>query len=318
MARGESPSEIENLSFFEPEALEARRGIYMMQPYDPQRIPILLVHGLWSTPSTWIEVINEIWGDKELRDRYQIWIYLYPTGYSISLNAEALRRQLRQMREELDPEDDDPAMQDMVVIGHSMGGILSKTLVSSSGDDFWNAIATKPFDEIKGSEEDLAFFRNAAFFEPMPFVTRAVFIATPHRGAPSADNLEGHVGDWLISLPEETETRTGRIIRDNPGVFPGYDSGLHSSIDDLSESSATLLALTGLPIAVGLPYHSIMGDVTGEDPPNTNDGYVSYRSSHLDGARSEIVVSHDHNAHRDAAAQLEIRRILREHLTERR
>ena len=288
----------------------------MMQPYDRARIPVLLVHGLLSSPITWIEVINEIWGDAELRERYQVWLYLYPTGLEIPTNAAMLRRQLLEMRQKLDPEDDDPALQDMVVIGHSMGGILTKTLVSTGGDELWNQIVSVPLEEIVASDEDRERLRSEAYFEPMPFVGRVVFVATPHRGAPMADNIVGAVGDWMISLPPEEIAAMERVVRDNPGVFRGYE-GAHTSIDDLSQSSEMLLALTDRPIRAGLPYHSIMGDVTGLGPPEASDGVVAYRSSHLEGARSELVVEYGHSAQVHPRAQLEIRRILAEHLRSR-
>ncbi|MEO0649369.1 MAG: alpha/beta fold hydrolase [Planctomycetota bacterium] len=302
--------------FFAPEKLEAERGIYMLQPYDPERIPLLLVHGLWSSPLAWIEVINEVYGDDELREAYQVWLYLYPTGLEIPDNMAALHAQLHQMRVDLDPELDDPAMQDMVVVGHSMGGVLAKTLVSTGGDQLWNAVARVPVDELDTSPEEREELRRMAYFEPMPFVNRAVFIAAPHRGASMADNWVGSFGKWLIDLPAATVASFQEMIERNPEAFIGYDR-MHTSIDDLSPSSTALRGLTDCPIREGLPYHTIMGDVTGKGAPNSDDGVVAYASSHLEGARSELVVDYEHGAQRHPLAQLEIRRILHEHLAER-
>ena len=226
------------------------------------------------------------------------------------------RRQLLEMRQKLDPEDDDPAMQDMVVVGHSMGGILTKTLVSTGGDELWNEVVTVPLNEIVASDEDREILRTKAYFEPLPFVNRVVFIAVPHRGAPMADNLIGSMGNWMISLPPDAVAFMDRLLRDNPSAFRGYEEA-HTSIDDLSQSSEMLLALADMPIREGLPYHSIMGDVTGLGPPEAEDGVVPYRSSHLDGARSELVVESEHSAQRHPQALLEIRRILAEHLRSR-
>ena len=98
IAKLQDPYELLDLGFFAPKELEADRGMYIMQPYDRERIPVVLVHGLWSSPITWIEVINEIWGDAELRARYQVWLYLYPTGLEIPTNAELFRGELLKMR----------------------------------------------------------------------------------------------------------------------------------------------------------------------------------------------------------------------------
>jgi hypothetical protein len=261
-------------------------------------------------------VINEIWGDDALRDGFQVWIYLYPTGLGIPFNAWMLRKELLEMRAELDPEDDDPAMQDMVVVGHSMGGVLTKTLVSDSGDNLWGKLAKRPIEELVVDEETRETLYGLTHFEPQPFVRRVVFVATPHRGAGLADNLVGALGSWLISLPKEMLDLAGRIARTNPGLM--HNEGVvHTSIDDLSPESQALQAMAALPMREDLPFHSIMGNVTDQAPPDCDDGVVVWRSSHLDGARSELVVPYGHSVHQHPRAQLEIRRILAEHLRER-
>ncbi|HLA84700.1 MAG TPA: hypothetical protein VJL29_07895, partial [Thermoguttaceae bacterium] len=55
-------------------------GLYMMQPYEPDKIPVLFVHGLWSTPATWIQMYNDLRNSPEIRKNYQFWFYIYPTG----------------------------------------------------------------------------------------------------------------------------------------------------------------------------------------------------------------------------------------------
>ncbi|MDO4558483.1 MAG: hypothetical protein Q4C47_05920, partial [Planctomycetia bacterium] len=55
-------------------------GLYMVQPYEPGRIPVVMIHGLWSSPMTWIQMFNDLHADPVIRDRYQFWFYLYPTA----------------------------------------------------------------------------------------------------------------------------------------------------------------------------------------------------------------------------------------------
>jgi triacylglycerol esterase/lipase EstA (alpha/beta hydrolase family) len=307
------PSLGERIGFFEPEKIEARAGLYFFEAYDPKKIPLVCVHGLWSGPATWMELVNEIWGDPDLRSRYQVWNYFYPTGRSIPINAAHLRQTMVRVRDDIDPEGDDVAMQNMVVVGHSMGGILSKTLVSSTGDRLEQELMTVPLADIVASEEDREWLRGMLHFEPLPFIKRVVFISTPHRGATLADSLVGRLGAFLIEQPKEYDERLRTILADNPGASRYELRGVQSSIENLSAENPMLQALCELPIRDGLPFHSIVGNIGGDDPPDCTDGIVEYRSSKLEGAVSEVVVAADHNAHQHPHALLEIRRILLEH-----
>jgi hypothetical protein len=195
-----------------------------------------------------------------------------------------------------------------------MGGILSKTLISSAGERLWNDLATVPLDQINAAREDRVLLRLTLFFEPLPFIGRMVFVAVPHRGSGTAAGLVGAMDEWLITLPPETTVSVDRVLRDNPDLARSDLRAALSSGVDLSGTSPVLAALTSLPIRDGLPYHSIMGDVTGEGPPTATDGVVDWESSHLEGAVSELVVPADHSVQRHPLAILEILRILREHV----
>ena len=190
-------------------------------------------------------------------------------------------------------------------------------LLSCSNSDVTQIVIETETDYLLGVEVtriEWELRSNADMpFEPLPFVNRVIFLAVPHRGAPMADSVAGDIGDWMISLPQSEIDFAARLVRDNPGMFTAYEEA-HTSIDDLSESSELLQILADLPIRAGLPYHSIMGDVTGKGPPDCEDGVVPYRSSHLDGARSELVIEAGHSLQVTSRAQLEIRRILAEHL----
>ena len=289
----------------------------MLEPYDPNKIPVLMVHGMLSSPLAWREVTNDIRGNARLRDAFQVWYHVYPTGSPILHSAAELRGSLLDLRRKLDPRGDDPAMQDMVVVGHSLGGILAKTLVQDSGNAVWDALLDKPIGEVEVAAEDREKVRRMLFFERLPFVKRLVFISVPHRGSEFADSIIGKFGANLIAVPrgmvaldDRLRAALGGALRDEAGTGA-------SAVEALSPRNPVRRALCGLPIPASVPFHSIMGDVTGKMGPGGTDGFVDYDSAHLDAAASELVVNCGHRASVEHATVAEVLRILRCHLEAR-
>ncbi len=300
---------LEDRSFFSSD-VAGREGLYLLEDYDPDRVPVVMVHGLWSSPLTWRDLTNDVFGDETLHGRYQVWHYFYATGTPLLENVRQLRETLLQARSDLDPELDDPATQRLVLVGHSMGGLLSRMAVSRTGDAIWNTVFEAPFDrvapELQAEDRDMA--SRLYFWEPLPFVDRVIFIAAPHRGSGMADDLIGRLGSTLMSVPRRLRDFVGRIRR-----FASMQVDLPTSVDELSPSHPVMRALSALPIGDGVVYHSIMGDVSGSaDSADWTDGVVPYWSSRLDGAASEAVIPDaDHAVHFDPRASAEVRRILR-------
>lgn len=299
---------------FRTETIGAHHGLFRMQPYDRDKIPVVLVHGLKSSAFTWRQLTNEIWGDPELERRYQIWHYMYPTGSPILFNAADLREALAQVRRDLDPEGDDPAMQDMVLIGHSMGGLLSKLMIQESGERLWDGLFTRSFGSLALTPEERRQAERIYFFKPVPSVRRVVFIATPHRGSELAG---GWLARWVssaVSLPRRFVALRQRL---NAIAAPKiFSTLLPTSIDVLSPAHPVIQALAAIPPRPGVPYNSIVGDRLGAGRLDGSDGVVPDWSSHLDGAESELVIASGHNAHEHPAALNEVRRILRLHALE--
>jgi triacylglycerol esterase/lipase EstA (alpha/beta hydrolase family) len=288
-----------------------------MQPYDPARIPLLMVHGLQSTPVSFANLVNDLSADPVLHARYQIWLYHYPTGTPVLQNAAVLRRILKQTLREIDPQGTDFAANQLVVLGHSMGGIMTHTLLSDSGYKLWDSvISVRP--EMFSCDSKTRSVVDAIFlFEREKLVRRAILIAVPHRGSPIADNWIGDLGQSLYRADSELQEAFRSLVENhrdqiNPFIIKLVREGKLSSIRTLSANSPALMALAAIPPAV--PFHTIIGQKNPGPAHSGNDGVVAYSSSHLDGAESELIVRYGHEAflHPDAVA--EIKRILHLHV----
>jgi pimeloyl-ACP methyl ester carboxylesterase len=289
-------------------------GLFMLQPYRPGKSPVVLVHGTASSPVRWAELINELGGDPQIRERFQIWVFIYDTGNPIGYSAGRLRAALTATVQQLDPEGKDPALRRMVVIGHSQGGLLTKMTAIDSGTQFWDRISKKPFEEIQVSPETRAFLQQSAFFTPLPFVERVVFVATPHRGAIMAGRRLGALAARLITMPvavfgglSEAVASTGdeeliATLRRPP-----------TAIDNMNPRNPALRILASISVPSQIPAHSIIA-VKGDGPKEEgDDSVVTYRSAHIDEAVSELVVRWNHSCQGQPEVIEEIRRILLQH-----
>ena len=294
--------------------VRAKGEIVLTQPYDPNKIPILLVHGLQTTPFTFLQLVNALESDPEIARRFQFWHFYYSTGTPVLLNALRLREELERTVRIVDPDDADFATHHIVVLGHSMGGLLVHTLVSSSSDRLWRSLFVVPPEQLRGNRETAQRLQHAFFFRRNPRVVRAIFIAAPHHGAAMADSWIGGLGKSLIRLPDKLQTGLTEIAEKNVEVRTAEAAAFFkelnfTSVHMLSPHDPMLLALARLPITV--PFHSIMGE---KHNGAGSDGVVRYASSHLDGANSELIVRSGHNAFNNPEARSEVIRILREEL----
>jgi len=297
-----------------PDELSDRKRVYLLERYQPDAIPVLMIHGLMSSPYTWRGVVNDLASDRDLSRQYQVWHYLYPTGVPFVTSAAVLRQELDAIRQEFDPEGDDLASNNMIVMGHSMGGLIAKSLVRDSGDDLWNAAFRVPIDELNGEPEHIEHLRQVFYWKANPAIKRLVFIATPHGGSDMANSPLGSLGLGMINQSDELEELAEITLAQNPAsTFVEDETGrpVPKSIDLLRPGNLFLVAIDKMWQDVDVPFHSIIGD-RGKDEPidETSDGVVAYTSSHLPYAESELVVPAGHNAHEHPAAIGEIRRIL--------
>lgn len=294
-----------------------REKMYLIQPYDPDRIPLLMIHGLKSTPVAFANLVNDLLADPEIRKHYQIWHYHYPTGTPVLMNAMALRRVLDETTRQLDPDGRDFAMRNMVVIGHSMGGVISHTLAADSAWALWDSAVSRRPEQLAGPASAIQVLRDLYVFQHHPAVKRVIFIAAPHRGSIYADNWLGNLGQKLLHADPAVIDALRPAVELNRAVITPFlvkllDEGKVSSIRTLSGRSPALMALAGIRPSV--PFHSIIGQKHEGPVEKGTDGFVAYASSHLEGAESELIVPSGHNAYRSPQAVAEVRRILLVHL----
>lgn len=288
---------------------ESRIGLYLHEPYDSKKIPVVLVHGLRSSPATWREMLNSFRADPVLRERYQFWMFLYPSGLPVPRSAYYLRTALSEARSLLAPDGPTDSMNQMVLVGHSMGGLISKAVLQDSGDELWDSLHPDRFEDVEMPPVVREHLHEVFFYEADQCVSRVVFIATPHKGSSIASSLVGRIGDSMVSLTDELNEvdRWFRAEQLNVEQDPTRQlhQGVPTSIDDLRPDSPHLVAYTKLPIRSGVQYHSIAGNASGD-----SDGVVSVESALLEGAESELVVDAGHNVHEHPMTIREVRRIL--------
>lgn len=291
--------------------------IYRLELYDPKRIPVVFVHGLKSDPHIWYNTINAIYADPELRAHYQPWYFLYPTGMAVPATSWRLRTSLEQARARLDPEGDDPGMNNMVLVSHSMGGLLSRMQTIDSGDAIWNAYFNCEAEKLTVSKGTLARLKDTLRFKKQPYIKRLIFITVPHRGSQMADKGIVQRMTGLIRLPADSmvlakEIMTGNIDTLTPQM---RDWGMFGflSIGTLSPKHPYLKALNSQPIPV--PHHSIIGRLGNGPLEKSSDGVVPYTSAHLETG-TEYVVPYHHGCVEKPEVIAEVTRRLRQHLRE--
>jgi len=288
--------------------------LVMLHPYQPGRIPVVFVHGTASSPARWVEMVNELKNDPYVGHRYQFWYFIYNTGNPVSYSAMHLRESLQQVIQELDPMGADESLSRMVVIGHSQGGLLTKMTVVNSGSRFWDSEWAVPFDEAELHPETRDLLRRSMFIEPLPFVSRVIFICTPHRGSYLAENFLGKVARRLVKLPAGLTKAGVELMKLNAVSAAKTAWRLPTAIDNMDWSNPFLRTLDSLPIAPGVHAHSIVA-VRGDGPPDLgDDGVVRYASAHLDGVASEFVVRSGHSTQSRPETIEEVRRILYAHV----
>lgn len=302
--------------FFGKEFLSTPNGLYLGQPYQPGRIPVIFVHGTFSNPAWWAEMFNTLYADPILRQKYQFWYFLYNSSAPVLVSAADLRDALRAKVTELDPEGKDPALREMVVVGHSQGGLLTKLTVVNTGDSLVRTLTGKDLDTMGLSEEKKREARRLLVIEPVTEVKRVVFISTPHRGSILSKNWVRALIKKLVTLPVniiKTTFTLSDYFTDDIKKLLGTGQ-VPTSIDGMSPDNPVLKTLVETPLADGVTGHSIIAVKGDDDPQLEDDGVVAYTSAHIEGIQSELIVHSGHSCQANPFTIEEVRRILFEHL----
>jgi pimeloyl-ACP methyl ester carboxylesterase len=277
-----------------------------LQPFDPARTPVIFVHGLQETGASWAPMIDSLRDDPWIREHYQFWFFSYPSGYPYPYAAALFRQDLDGIDRAF------PNHKRVVLIGHSMGGMICRLMITDAGDKIWrDFFGTSPAKTPLASDTR-KLLEASLVFNHQPDVQRVIFISTPHRGSKLASGWIGRIGAAFVRTP-----RLFTSIYDSTKPLLVADPAartlkrMPNSVDTLEPNDRFVEAVDKLPITRGIPYHSIMGDRGRGDTPNSSDGIVPYWSSHLDGAKSELIVNSDHGAQYNPQAIQEVGRILK-------
>jgi len=316
MLEGSELFDLGLMSFLGRERNKIPDGLYMTEPYRPGKIPVVFVHGTASNPVWWTEMFNTLRFDPLIREKYQFWYFVYTSNKIISMSAAELRDELTGKLADLDPTGKDTALQQMVVVGHSQGGLLIKYTVVDTGEQLVQALTGNTLDSMDMSAETKDLFSQFLIFKPLPFVKKVIFLSTPHRGSYQSKGWNRNLFRWLISLP-------AKFVQISMDMFDYMTDDVKrilggkvvvTSADGMSPDNPVLMALAEIPLAPGVKGHSIIAVQSDGDPKLGNDGVVEYKSAHLEGMASELIVRSDHSSQLNPLAIDEVRRILVENL----
>ena len=294
----------------------ANDNLFALEPHRHGRIPVVLVHGTASSPLRWADMVNDLLEDKDIRDHYEFWFFAYNTGNPIPVSANVLRHALENAVTSLGGVQADPALGRMVVIGHSQGGLLTKLISINSGTKVWDAVSGKPVDELNLKPETKALLKEALFVHHLPFVETVIFIATPHGGSYQASLTIVGLFARLVTLPLSIAAATADVLANAGDALKlDQDRRAFNSINGMSPGNPGIEAVRQIPVASGIHAHSIIPTLQDGPLNGRNDGVVEYKSAHIDGVESELVIDHQgHSTQSNPLAVREVHRILLEQL----
>ena len=308
------PRKTELKRMFNPSEFAGSARLARLQPYDPKKIPILCIHGLGDSQATWAPMIESLRSDATIRQNYQIWFYSYPTGYPFPLMASILRQKMNAINSYY------PGHKPLVVIGHSMGGNITRTLITDSDLKIWNSFFDTPPSKTPLAAENRRMLESALIFRHRNEISRVIFMSASLGGSEVATGFIGRMGKRLIGGPADINAIGHDLVR----LAKPRDDGqvlksTPNSIDALDPKNRFITTLNEIPPTRSIPYHSIIADRgkggnKDHTPPVLTDGIVPYWSAHLDGAQSEVIVPSGHWSNRNPVAIEEVKRILKLHL----
>jgi pimeloyl-ACP methyl ester carboxylesterase len=314
-------SRLKLMGLIKPQQYNTFQGFYLAEPYDRNRIPVLMIHGLASSPETFMPMSEAINADPELRKKYQLWYYFYPTGNPWIASASKFRKSYRTLIQKLDPNRNDANIRKTVLIGHSMGGLIARASLSRPQETLHqtylaNVPLSKVFNEVERQRID-DYFR----YKPLQEPAKVIYLATPHRGSKIAESFIGWITIKIITIPNFILQQTVDVLTLDYRIseaLPEYTKKLlttgESSVEQLKPTNPSLIALNQMPIRKNrkLISYSIIGDVGRPLFYLQTDGVVSYDSAHIPSSKSEYIVPSSHDICGNEEAIQAVLHILRE------
>ena len=299
------PRKFEIMRMLNPAEYAETARIARLQPYDPEKTVVLVIHGLMDSEATWTPLINTLRGDPQIRKNFQFWFYSYPSGYPYPYSAALLRKELDAIQQRY------PIKKKMVVIGHSMGGCISRLLMTDTKNQLWEDLFHKSPEQTHLSGESRKLFTDGLIFNHRKEVGRVIYIAAPLKGSNLASRrivrwASGIIRSPVTLLKAGTEALQTTTFQEGELKL----TRIPSSVDTLTPNNRFVKAINRIPLTPGIPYHTIIGDRGKGNSPNSTDGVVPYWSFHMEGATSEKIVPSGHSAHQNDEAIAEVRRIL--------
>jgi pimeloyl-ACP methyl ester carboxylesterase len=298
-----------------PQRPEPAMRLAKLQPFNPDKIPVLFIHGLGGSTRDWTPLLDYLRSDPAIRRNYQFWFFSYSSLQPYATSAALLRGQLAAIRKR------HPQAKEIVVVGHSMGGMIGRLLLTDSGRTLWNTYFGQPPGDIPFSEMTRSVMTESLIFKPVSGISRVVFLSASHRGSEMATTFYGRLLASLLGNRLSARGVYGEALAlARPEARAGGRNLLPgSSIDLLAPDNLFIATVESLPLKRGVPFHSLIGDrgkggFLDHRKPTSSDGVVPYWSSHLQGARSEKIIPSGHWSQVHPLGMAEIKRILLEHL----
>ena len=302
-------------------------GMFMIEPYDPKKIPVVMVHGLWDGPTTWAHMIDDLRANREIHENYQFWFYSYSTAQPFWVSANQFRKDLREIRREVDPQQANPVLDEMVLVGHSMGGLVSLLQTIDSGDRYWEIISDRPIGDLKGNPETVAALKEMFYFQSNPSIKTLITLATPFKGSDFSNRATQWISQRLITLPALTTNDFEKLAVQNSDILKNsYLFTRSNSIDSLAATNPIFEAIAETKIPDHLSTHNIVGQLEKKsvfgrptaESSDSGDGVVSLSSATSPKANSQVFVAAEHSKlHQQSGSIFEVRRLLLAQLAEK-
>lgn len=315
-------ADLELPGLFNAELADNKLGIYSITPLQKNKQPLLMIHGLNSSPLIGYELTMAVLQDEELKQRYQIWHAFYPSGPPPFYNSMRIRKKLDELHDMLKAEGGTKELDQMLVVGHSMGGIISKTLIQNTDYVLWDISFTERPEQIGYAQKELDKVKDIFIFKARPYIDKVVFMDTPHGGSESSESILAKVASWFINLPKNfTLILSNFILKLGPDkiTLPMREylsgSGPHS-VQVLSPRHPLLQGLNKLEYQ--RPVYSIVGSdgaLSCNDEKSCSqisDGVVPFFSAHQAKAVQEIIVPSNHNSYQSPQAIAFLLQVLRQ------